>query len=145
MLHPYLYLPINIVSFNTYFKLITTIGIIGKKRSSPVSPILARPLAPLGVVQGSCERIANTQLPFVYTLLVHRTSYIYILLAPFAMASEMGWWTPVFNTVVAYTFFGLDELARQLAHPFGEESQCLALESICRPVVPTTSGLGSNE
>jgi len=65
-------------------------------------------------VQGACERIANTPLPFPYALLVHRTAYMYVGLAPFAMASGMGWWTPLFNAIVAYTFFGLDELARQL-------------------------------
>ena len=27
-----------------------------------------------------------------YQLLVHRTAYLYILLAPFAMAEEMGWY-----------------------------------------------------
>jgi predicted membrane chloride channel (bestrophin family) len=29
-------------------------------------------------------------LPFPYQLLVHRTAYLYILLAPFAMAEDMG-------------------------------------------------------
>jgi putative membrane protein len=68
----------------------------------------------LGHVQGACERIATTPLPLPYTLLVHRTAYLYILLAPFAMAQQLGWWTIVFNALLAYTFFGLDELARLL-------------------------------
>ena len=88
----------------------------------------------LGAVQGGEERIASTPLPYVYSLLVHRTAYLYVLLAPFAMAEEMGWYTPLFNAIVAYTFFGLDELARQLASPFGEEPQCLALSAICRTI-----------
>jgi len=84
----------------------------------------------LGRIQGACERIANTPLPFPYTLLVHRTVYLYILLAPFAMAQDMGYYTALFNAILAYTFFGLDELARQLESPFGEEQQCLALDAI---------------
>jgi predicted membrane chloride channel (bestrophin family) len=56
----------------------------------------------LGAVQGGAERIATTPLPFPYQLLVHRTAYLYILLAPFAMAEEMGWYTPLFNAIVAY-------------------------------------------
>ena len=43
----------------------------------------------LGEVQGACERLLLTPLPFPYTLLVHRTVYLYILLAPFAMADDM--------------------------------------------------------
>jgi putative membrane protein len=46
----------------------------------------------------------------------------------------MGWWTPLFNALLAYTFFGLDELARQLETPFGEEPQCLSLGAICRTI-----------
>ena len=82
-------------------------------------------------VQGACERIAHTPLPWVYMLLVHRTSYIFIVLAPFALASEMGLYTPLFNAIVAYTFFGLDELARQLESPFGVEHAGLPLDDMC--------------
>ena len=88
----------------------------------------------LSGVQGACERIANTPLPFPYVLLVARTSLFYVALAPFAMAEQMGWWTPLFNALLAYTFFGLDELARQLETPFGEEPQCLALGAVCRTI-----------
>lgn len=93
----------------------------------------------MGAVQGACERIATTPLPFPYQLLVHRTAYMYICLAPFAMAEEMGWWTPLFNSIVAYTFFGLDELARQLEQPFGLEPQCLALNAVCRTIEVSAS------
>jgi putative membrane protein len=86
----------------------------------------------LGHVQGGCERIASTPLPFPYSLLVGRTAYIYILLAPFAMAADLGWWTVIFNAVLAYTLFGLDELATQLEEPFKTGDLCLALAAICR-------------
>eukprot|EP00038_Savillea_parva_P000143 m.94429 g.94429 ORF g.94429 m.94429 type:complete len:316 (+) comp10048_c0_seq1:327-1274(+) len=86
----------------------------------------------LGQVQGGCERIASTPLPFPYSLLVGRTAYLYIALAPFAMAAELGWWTIVFNAVLAYTFFGLDELAAQLEEPFATGELCLALSAMCR-------------
>ena len=85
----------------------------------------------MSAVQGACERIAHTPLPWVYMLLVHRTSYIFILLAPFAMASQMGFYTPLFNAIVAYTFFGLDELARQLESPFGVDHAGLPLDDMC--------------
>ena len=68
----------------------------------------------LGEMQGACERLATTPLPLPYTLLVHRTAYLYILLAPLAMAADMGYYTALFNAILAYTFFGLDELARQV-------------------------------
>ena len=36
--------------------------------------------------------------------------------------------------MIAYTFFGLDELARQLETPFGLEPQCLPLDDMCRVI-----------
>ena len=87
----------------------------------------------LCVAQTACERIENTSLPLAYSLLVHRTSFFYILLAPWALCSTMGWWTPIFIAIVAYTFFGLDELARQLQEPFRvNEPNALALSAMCR-------------
>lgn len=63
----------------------------------------------LGDIQTGCERIQNTTIPFAYSLLVHRTTTFYILLAPFALVESMGWWTPLFAAILGYTFFGLDE------------------------------------
>jgi hypothetical protein len=45
-------------------------------------------------IQTACERIQNTTLPLAYSLLVHRTSFLYVLLVPFAIVESVGWWTP---------------------------------------------------
>ncbi len=45
-------------------------------------------------IQTACERIHNTSLPLAYSLLVHRTSVLYVLLVPFAIVENVGWWTP---------------------------------------------------
>lgn len=85
-------------------------------------------------IQTACERIHNTSLPLAYTLLVHRTTVVYVLLVPFAIAPSQGWWTPLFTAIVAYTFFGLDELAKQIQEPMRDRPMCLALSAICRTV-----------
>mmetsp|Transcript_124 Transcript_124/g.198 ORF Transcript_124/g.198 Transcript_124/m.198 type:complete len:277 (+) Transcript_124:597-1427(+) len=85
-------------------------------------------------IQTACERIHNTSLPLAYSLLVHRTSVLYVLLVPFAIAPNIGWWTPLFTAIVAYTFFGLDELAKQIQEPFRDNPMCLALSAMCRTI-----------
>lgn len=45
-------------------------------------------------IQTACERIYNTSLPLAYSLLVYRTTTIYVALVPFAIAETTGWWTP---------------------------------------------------
>ncbi len=93
---------------------------------------LDRHLHALSGVQAASERIAHTPLPFAYTLLAHRTAYIYCYLLPFGLVGAAGWFTPVFTAIVAYTFFGLDRLSEQLEFPFGRHTNDLPLDAICR-------------
>lgn len=53
--------------------------------------LLDERLCALSAIQGACERIAATPLPFAYTLLVHRTAYVYCYLLPFALIGGLGW------------------------------------------------------
>lgn len=94
--------------------------------------LLDQRLTALASVQAASERIAQTPLPFAYALLAHRTAYIYCYLLPFVLIGSLGWSTPLFVAVVAYTFFGLDRLAEHLEMPFGREANDLPLDTICR-------------
>ena len=89
-------------------------------------------LVSLSQVQASCERIKSTPLPFPYTLLLHRTIYLFCILLPFAMAEPLGWLTPVFTAIVSYTFFGLDEIGDDLEDPFGFDEHDLPCTAILR-------------
>ncbi len=50
--------------------------------------ILDERLATLAALQAGCERIANTPLPFAYTLLLHRAAYVFCMLLPFGLAGR---------------------------------------------------------
>ena len=89
-------------------------------------------LISLSQVQASCERIKGTPLPFPYTLLLHRTIYLFCILLPFAMAEPLGWLTPVFTAIVSYTFFGLDEIGDDLEDPFGFDENDLPCNALLR-------------
>ncbi|MDP9628073.1 UNVERIFIED_ORG: putative membrane protein [Ensifer adhaerens] len=73
----------------------------------------------MSAVLAACERIRNTPVPFGYTLLLHRTAYLFCFLLPFGFADALGWATPFVTALVAYTFFGLDALGDELEEPFG--------------------------
>ena len=92
---------------------------------------LSERLASITLAQAGCERIAATPLPFVYSLLVFRTAYLYCLLIPLALLDSAGWLTPLFTAIVAYVFFGLAEVTEELADPFGETVNGLPLDAMC--------------
>lgn len=88
----------------------------------------------LSGVHTACERLANTPLPFAYTLLVYRTAWLYCLLLPVGLTGSLGWATPIVVALVAYTFFGLDALGDELEEPFGTEPNDLPLDAMVRAV-----------
>ncbi|WP_433740533.1 bestrophin family protein [Pseudomonas putida] len=96
--------------------------------------LMANHLTRLTQVQAICERIKNTPLPFPYTLLLHRTIYLFCILLPFAMAEPLGWMTPVFTAIVSYTFFGLDAIADALEDPFGGDENQLPTDALVRTI-----------
>lgn len=95
---------------------------------------LSERLGSIALAQAGCERIMGTPLPYVYSLLVFRTTYLYCLLIPFALIEGAGWMTPVFVAIVAYVFFGLAEVTEELAQPFGDTVNSLPLDAMCRTV-----------
>jgi len=86
----------------------------------------------LSSVQAGCERILLTPLPFAYTLLLHRCAWMFCVLLPFGLASSLGWATPVVSAVLAYAFFGLDQLGEEMEEPFGLEPNDLPLDAMVR-------------
>ena len=93
---------------------------------------LAERVASMAAQQCGCERIAGTPLPYVYSLLIYRTTYLYCLLLPLSLVEAAGWLTPLFVGVVGYVFLGLAEVSEELSHPFGTTPNALPLDAICR-------------
>lgn len=92
--------------------------------------MIDRTLTDLAHRQISCERILLTPVPFGYTLLLHRTAYIFCFLLPFGFADLLSWSTPIAAALVAYTFFSLDALSDELENPFGTEENDLPLAAM---------------
>jgi putative membrane protein len=82
-----------------------------------------------GVLAGA-ERIKGVLVPYTYSLMLHRTAYMFCLLLPFGLGSTLGVWTPVVVAIVSYTFFGLDALGDELEMPFGTGQNALPLSAM---------------
>lgn len=88
----------------------------------------------LNAVQTACDRLASSPPPFTYSLLLHRTCWIFCVLAPFGLAGAAGWMSPFFSLLLAYAFFGLDALGDELQLPFGVAPNHLPLDAMARGV-----------
>ena len=93
---------------------------------------LSETLAALAAAQAGCERILTTPLPFVYSLMVRRTTYLYCWLLPFALIEATNWFAPIFAAIVAYVYFGLQAVTNELELPFRNAHNGLPLDAMCR-------------
>ena len=91
----------------------------------------------LSDIVGGCERLAGTPIPYTYSVLLHRTVYLYCFLLPFGLVDSIGWMTPVIMAVVGYTFMALDAILHEIEEPFGLEPNDLALNAMSHTIEVT--------
>jgi ion channel-forming bestrophin family protein len=91
-------------------------------------------LTALATVQAACERLRTTPTPFTYSLLLHRTAWLFCLLLPFGLVGTLGLAAPIPAAILAYAFFGLDALGDELEEPFGLAQNNLPLDALVRAV-----------
>mgnify|MGYP003386667624 CR=1 FL=1 len=102
----------------------------------PLDPIIMMQIhthiSEMGTVQGACERISGAYIPLPYTLLIHRTVWLFLLTSSFALVEECQYFTPFVTAIIAYVFFGLHEVGLQLEDPFTMSPYALSLSAMCR-------------
>ena len=121
------------------------LGVLLRRRdlSDNLFRLFSDRLQAMTAIQTACERLRSTPTPFTYTLLLHRTAWLFCLLLPFGVVSTLGLATPVAAVVLAYAFFGLDALGDELEQPFSLSQNAVPLEALVRAVeIAALEGLG---
>lgn len=102
----------------------------------------------LGDCAAACEKIFSSPVPLVYTRHTARFLSLWTLLVPLALYqafAELGAWVgvwavPLASGLLAFFFFGVDELAMQLEEPFS----ILPMQKFCDDVRETNEELLSS-
>lgn len=97
-------------------------------------PVLEASLTSFTDIQGACERIKTTPIPFSYTTLIHRITAVYCYALPFGVVDSVGIYTPLVSVLVSYAFFGLDVVGDEIEMPFGTDPNDLPLGAISRTI-----------
>jgi putative membrane protein len=98
------------------------------------APVLEASLTTLTDIQGACERIKSTPIPYSYTVLMHRIVGVYCTLLPFGLDDTIGWGTPAVVLVISYALFGLDAIGDEIEQPFGLDRNDLPLSTLSRMI-----------
>lgn len=97
-------------------------------------PLLDASLGAMTDVQGACERIRNTPLPYVYAVLVHQIVGFYCFALPWGLLHALHWIMPAVAVLVSYAFFGLDAIGEELDNPFDTDANDLPLAALCTAI-----------
>ncbi len=97
-------------------------------------PVLEGSLTEMLNVQGGCERIKATPVPFGYVALLHRITGVYCFLLPFGIVGKVGLLTPLVVLFVSYAFFALDAIGSEVENPFGYDANDLPISMISRMI-----------
>lgn len=97
-------------------------------------PVLEGSLTEMVGVQGGCERIKATPVPFAYQVLTHRIVGIYCVTLPFGLLDAVGSMTPFVVGLVAFAFYGLDAIGDEIEEPFGFDPNDLPLHFLSRMI-----------
>lgn len=103
-------------------------------------------LGALTDIQGACERIRNTPLPYVYAVLVHQIVGVYCFALPWGLLHALHWIMPAVAVLVSYAFFGLDAIGEELDNPFDTDANDLPLAALTTAIEIDNRGrLGETE
>jgi len=97
-------------------------------------PVLEGSLTEITGIQGGCERILATPVPFVYNVLMHRIVGLYCVFLPFGLVGTMHWATPFAVAGIAYAFYGLDSIGDEIEEPFGRDPNDLPITFLSRMI-----------
>ncbi|QSQ13148.1 bestrophin family protein [Myxococcus landrumensis] len=90
---------------------------------------------------GGCERIRKTPIPFAYVMHLRRALLVYCYTLPFALVDAFGGLTVLATFLVAYVFFGIEEIGVEIEDPFGHDDNDLPLDQICNTIHGNLSAL----
>ncbi|WZO99771.1 bestrophin family protein [Isosphaeraceae bacterium EP7] len=102
--------------------------------NDPLHSVLEQNVQRLIDLIGGCERIRSTPLPFVYVVHLRRALILYCYTLPLALVDTYGWLTVPATLLLAYTFFGIEEIGVEIEDPFGFDCNDLPLDQICAKI-----------
>lgn len=94
--------------------------------------LLDEHLTALTLSFGGCEKIARTPIPPAYGFLSRRIVWVFVMLLPFALVSDLGWKTIFMAPLVAFLFGALQRFGEEVQHPFEPRHDGLPLDSMVR-------------
>lgn len=85
-------------------------------------------------VNGSCERIKATPIPFSYSFFIKMFITIFIAVMPIVLVSTCGYFMVPITMIGAYVMLGLEMIGTEIEQPFGLDSNDLPISQMANKI-----------
>jgi len=85
-------------------------------------------------VMGACERIKKTPIPFSYAVYIKTFITAYILMLPFGLYEDFGFYSVVLSMFISFTMIGVELMAQEIEDPFGLDCNDLSTGDIAKTI-----------
>ncbi|UYZ62455.1 bestrophin family protein [Hymenobacter weizhouensis] len=85
-------------------------------------------------VNGSCERIKATPIPFSYSFFIKMFITIFIAIMPIVLLSTCGYFMVPITMIGAYVMLGLEMIGTEIEQPFGLDSNDLPISQLANKI-----------
>jgi putative membrane protein len=79
---------------------------------------------------GRMETIRSTPIPVAHLIHQKQVLALYVLLLPFAIVDDYGWYSVPIVAIVAFTLYGIEGIGQQLEDPFGYDKNDIKMDGI---------------
>lgn len=81
-------------------------------------------------ILGKCERIKNTPIPSAYTYLLNFMIYLYVIILPFSLVDDIGWFCVPLVILLYYILMSIVITSEEIEEPFGYDLNDLPMDKI---------------
>lgn len=85
-------------------------------------------------IQGACERIKATPIPFAHNFFIKLFILTYCGLLPFVLVPEIGFYAVILTTFASYALIGIEFISVEIEEPFGLDCNDLPTKSLARKI-----------
>jgi putative membrane protein len=90
---------------------------------------------------GACERIKNTPIPLSYSSFIKKFIFTYCVTLPIGYVFSLHFLVIPFVMFIFYILASLEVIAEEIEDPFGEDSNDLPIERICKGIHTSADAL----
>ncbi|KAI9299609.1 Bestrophin/UPF0187, partial [Cunninghamella echinulata] len=102
-----------------------------KKVDSIFSGVIIGHLNQLNDCLAGLERLEDTPIPKAYNIHLKQSLWLYLVVMPFTIVNELGWWLVPTCVIISFILYGIDAIGAQIENPFGYNGNDLPLNQFC--------------